>query len=114
MAPKSDRWMSEDVLYFSGTSAKNSASELGDGGSNMTGLLWLVGQPAAQLETEKEGSLLSQSHTTAVIAAAPPLRCGQRRTVVEALVLSLRLRKLLEQMSLCSLSVPRTNSTDSK
>lgn len=46
------------------------------------------GQPVVQLETEREGSLLSQSHTTAVIAAAPPLRCGQRRTVVEALVLS--------------------------
>lgn len=114
LAPKSGRWINEDVLYFSAASAKNSASELGDEGSNMTGLLWLVGQPVAQLETEKEGNLLSQSHTTAVIAAAPPLRCGQRRTVVEALVLSLRLRKLLEQMFLCSLSVLRTISTDSK
>lgn len=52
--------MSEDVLYFSGTSAKNSASELGDGGSNMTGLLWLVGQPAAG---DREGRKLAFSVT---------------------------------------------------
>ena len=33
LEPGSGRWMNEDVLYFAGTSAKDSASELGDGGT---------------------------------------------------------------------------------